>query len=85
MPRSRCTGDNHDGSRRDKNNDLMTPVARADAELQRLARATQDRRELGDLFLMLQLLEPWMDGRKAIRLLPEFLTCLLYTSDAADE
>ena len=74
MPRSRCTGDNHDGSRRDKNNDLMTPVARADAELQRLARATQDRRELGDLFLMLQLLEPWMDGRKAIRLLPEFLT-----------
>ena len=74
MPRSRCTGDNHDGSRRDKNNDLMTPVARADAELQRLARATQDRRELGDLFLMLQLLEPWMDGREAIRLLPEFLT-----------
>ena len=52
----------------------MTPVARADAELQRLARATQDRRELGDLFLMLQLLEPWMDGREAIRLLPEFLT-----------
>ena len=39
-----------------------------------LTRAEADRRDYGDIFLLLQLLEPWVQGREAIKHFPDFLT-----------
>ena len=74
MPAPRSKGDNADGSRKDPENDRTNPVDRSIAELKVLERAVTERRYYGDLFLLLQLLEPWVQGREAIKFFPAFLT-----------
>ena len=78
-----CKGDNADGSRKDAHNNRSNPVQRSIQELRVLACAEVDRREYGDLFLLLQLLEPCVQCRDQPRqfVLPDFFT---YAGDDCD-
>ena len=53
----------------------MHPFDRSITELKLLERAAKERWYYSDIFfLLLQLLEPWVQGREAIKLFPVFLT-----------
>ena len=78
-----CKGDNADGTRKDAHNNRSNPVEGSIEDLRVLARAEADRREYGDLFLLIHLLEPWVRGPDLLKtfVLPDFFT---YAGDDCD-
>ena len=65
-------GDNADGSRQDALNNAAAPVLRNSRKAKGLQAACDARRECGDLFLLLHLLEPWAAAEDLLKHLPDF-------------
>ncbi|CAK0814408.1 unnamed protein product, partial [Prorocentrum cordatum] len=65
-------GDNADGSRQDAQNNAAAPVLRSSREAKSLQAACDARRECGDLFLLLHLLEPLAAADDLLKQYPDF-------------
>ena len=65
-------GDNADGSRQDAQNNAAAPVLRSSMEARCLQAACDARRECGDLFLLLHLLEPLAAADDLLQHYPDF-------------
>ncbi|CAK0792583.1 unnamed protein product, partial [Prorocentrum cordatum] len=65
-------GDNADGSRHDAQNNAAAPVLRSSREAKSLQAACDARRECGDLFLLLHLLEPLATADDLLKHYPDF-------------
>ena len=68
----RTFADNTDGSRRDAQANQCNPVERERVMLEKLHAAKRDRRTYGNIFLLLQLLDAYVDIRSIITELPAF-------------
>ena len=72
MPKPKSKGDNADGSRQDAQNNAAAPVLRSSWEARSLQTACDARRECGDLFLLLHLLEPLAAADDLLKRYPDF-------------
>ena len=71
--RSRPVGsDNLDGTRQDAQANLYNPVLESHLEEEKRSAACEQRIKYGDIFLLLHLLDPWVELDDAIRNFPDF-------------
>ena len=70
--RARESADNTDGSRRDAQSNQCNPLLGESKMHETLKQARKDRHHYGNVFLLLQLLTPFLDGKSIIAELPAF-------------